>query len=147
MNSEVNKKEPMFYVAIRANKGNKNNEVTRTDWIFDVQIYSEENSDESEAMESQIINIKRLYGKKTLHELREEASAKHLDSDQHHLQISEIDLAFERFMVSDEGNKNIYRHIFMMFDCCWYLLQKRKTYNWSWARAFRFVVRNREHTK
>ena len=52
MNSEVNKKEPMFYVAIRVNKENKNNEVARTDWIFDVQIYSEENSDESEAMES-----------------------------------------------------------------------------------------------
>ena len=63
MKSEANKKEPMFYVAIRANKENKNNEVARTDWIFDVQIYSEENSDESEAMESQIINIKKVIWK------------------------------------------------------------------------------------
>ena len=107
MNRNNTKNESLFCVAIKWSKEFRNNTGIHKRWPEDQQNHSEENNDDNDTTGSWIWSIKGLYGKKTLFELRKETSAKFLGSDQHQLQISEIDLELERIQVSDEGNENV----------------------------------------
>ena len=106
MNRSNTKNESLFCVAIKWSKEFRNNTGIHKWLPEDQQNHSEENSYDNDTTGSWIWSIKGLYGKKTLFELRKETSAKFLGSDQHQLQISEIDLALEIIQVSDEGNEN-----------------------------------------